>query len=105
MDFVLPAFCAYVPGMTTLNYTIDVWADDACTAIEETLAAAGDIKVARAAYNAAVQLRPGRMITLRNRAMVLAQSREPPPDPDAKVVPIRRIIGPIFADTDDDAGR
>jgi hypothetical protein len=90
--------------MTDLPYKIDLWMDDACTRIEEPLATASDLDLARTAYNRAVLKRPSRMITLRNRTMVIAQSREPPRGPDDKVVPIRHM-GPVFMDTDDDVGR
>jgi hypothetical protein len=90
--------------MTDLPYKIDLWLDDACTRIEEPIATASSLKVARAAYNAAVAEKPDRMITLRNRTMVIAQSREPPRGPDDKVVPIRRT-GPVYIDTNDNEGR
>lgn len=57
-----------------LPYSVEQW-DDADQHVEELIALAGDYRVARAAFDRAVQERPGRIITLRQKARLLADSR------------------------------
>jgi hypothetical protein len=45
------------------------------THVEELIALTGDYGVARAAYEEAIRRRPGRIITLRQKTRVLADSR------------------------------
>jgi hypothetical protein len=44
--------------------------------VEELIALTGDYRVARAAYEEAVKRRPGRIVTLRQKTRLLADSRE-----------------------------
>ena len=55
------------------HFRIDLW-DDGDKRIEQVIAFASDLVVARAAYAAAVQAKPGKRITLRQRARVLDRS-------------------------------
>ena len=55
------------------HYRIDLW-DDADKRIEQVIAFVSDLVVARAAYDAAIQAKPGKRITLRQRARVIEQS-------------------------------
>ena len=57
-----------------LPYSVEVW-DDNDQHIEELVALTGDFGIARAAYDEAIKRRPGRIITLRQKARVLADSR------------------------------
>jgi hypothetical protein len=57
-----------------LPFSIELW-DEAEKRVEELLALAGDYRVARAAYAEAVRRRPGRIVTLRQKTRVLADSR------------------------------
>jgi hypothetical protein len=43
--------------------------------VEELIALTGDYRVARAAYDEAVKRRPGRIVTLRQKTRLLADSR------------------------------
>jgi len=43
--------------------------------VEELIALTGDYRVARAAYEEAVKRRPGRIVTLRQKTRLLADSR------------------------------
>jgi hypothetical protein len=43
--------------------------------VEELIALTGDYRVARAAYEEAIKSRPGRIVTLRQKTRVLADSR------------------------------
>lgn len=54
-------------------YTVNLQREDD-SGVEEVLCAASHPKIARAAYRAAVDLYPGRIITLQNRALVMARS-------------------------------
>ena len=56
-----------------LPYSVEVW-DDNDQHIEELVALTGDYGIARAAYDEAIKRRPGRTITLRQKARVLADS-------------------------------
>jgi hypothetical protein len=57
-----------------LPYSVELW-DDADSHVEELIALTGDYRVARAAFDEAVKRRPGRIITLRQKARLLADSR------------------------------
>ena len=50
-----------------LPYSVEVW-DDNDQHIEELVALTGDYGVARAAYDEAIKRRPGKTITLRQKA-------------------------------------
>jgi hypothetical protein len=60
-----------MPSLDDLEFRVEQW-DAADAHIEELLAAAGNVTVARAAFNAAVHLRPQARIQLRHRARVIA---------------------------------
>ena len=55
------------------HFRIDLW-DDHDRLIEQVIAFVSDLQVARAAYEAAVKTKPGKRITLRQRARVLDRS-------------------------------
>jgi hypothetical protein len=55
-------------------YMVEQW-DDTDTHVEELIALTGNYRVARAAYEEAVKGRPGRIVTLRQKTRVLADSR------------------------------
>ena len=57
-----------------LPYSVEVWDDDD-QRIEELVTLTGDYGIARDAYDEAIKRRPGRTITLRQKARVLADSR------------------------------
>ena len=57
-----------------LSYRIEMW-DDQDTRIEQLIALVSDHAVARAAFEEAVRRRPGKLIILRQKARVLADSR------------------------------
>jgi hypothetical protein len=57
-----------------LPYSVEQW-DDGDRHVEELIALVGDYRVARAAFDKAVRERPGRIITLRQKARLLADSR------------------------------
>ena len=57
-----------------LPYTVEQW-DDADQHVEETIAMVGDYRVAKAAFDRAVRERPGRIITLRQKARLISDSR------------------------------
>ena len=58
-----------------LPYLVEQW-DDTDSHVEELIALTGDYSVARAAYVEAVKRRPGRIVTLRQKTRLLADSRE-----------------------------
>jgi hypothetical protein len=58
-----------------LPYLVEQW-DDTDGHVEELIALTGDYRVARAAYVEAVKRRPGRIVTLRQKTRLLADSRE-----------------------------
>ena len=58
-----------------LPYLVERW-DDTDGHVEELIALTGDYRVARAAYVEAVKRRPGRIVTLRQKTRLLADSRE-----------------------------
>ena len=55
-----------------LPYSVELW-DDADCHVEEVIALTGDYRVARAAFDEAVM--PGRIVTLRQKTRLLADSR------------------------------
>jgi len=57
-----------------LPYMVEQW-DDADRYVEELIALTGDYRVARAAFAEAAKQRPGRIVTLRQRTRLLADSR------------------------------
>jgi hypothetical protein len=57
-----------------LPYRIELW-DDGDTRVEELIALVGDHAVARAVFVEAVRRRPGKVIILRQKSRVLADSR------------------------------
>jgi hypothetical protein len=57
-----------------LPYLVEQW-DDADSHVEELIALTGDYRVARAAFDEAVRQWPGRIVTLRQKARLLADSR------------------------------
>jgi hypothetical protein len=56
--------------LTTLALKQSSWGQ-----VEELIALTGDYRVARAAFEEAVKRRPGRIITLRQKTRLLADSR------------------------------
>jgi hypothetical protein len=59
-----------------LPYSVELW-DDEDRHVEELIALTGDYRVARAAFDEAVKRRPGRIITLRQKTRLLADSWRP----------------------------
>jgi hypothetical protein len=57
-----------------LPFKIEVW-DDADRYVEELVVLVGDFATACTAYDEAVRRRPGKLITLRQKARVIKQSR------------------------------
>jgi hypothetical protein len=57
-----------------LPYIVEQW-DDTDSHVEELVALTGDYRVARAAYEEAIKGRPGRIVTLRQKTRLLADSR------------------------------
>jgi hypothetical protein len=57
-----------------LPYRVDVW-DDKDSHIEEIIALTSDYATAKSAYEEAVKRRPGRFITLREKARVIHSTR------------------------------
>ena len=57
-----------------LLYSVELW-DDADSHVEELIALTGDYRVARAAFDEAVKRRPGRIVMLRQKTRLLADSR------------------------------
>ena len=58
-----------------LSYSVELW-DDADSHVEELIALTGDYRVARAAFEEAVKQWPGRIVTLRQKTRLLADSRK-----------------------------
>jgi hypothetical protein len=58
-----------------LPYLVEQW-DESDAHVEELIALVGDYGVARAAYEEAVKRRPGRIVTLRQKTRLLADSRQ-----------------------------
>lgn len=61
-------------GDDNLPFRIEVW-DDADRHIEELIALTSDFASACGAYDEAVKRRPGKLITLRQKARVIKTSR------------------------------
>jgi hypothetical protein len=61
-------------GNDDLPYRIELW-DDKDTHVEEVIALVSDYATAKSAFDQAVKRRPGKLITLRQRTRVLADSR------------------------------
>ena len=57
-----------------LPFRIELW-DDGDRHVEELIALAADLTTAQASYNDAVKRRPGKLITLRQKARVIKSSR------------------------------
>ena len=57
-----------------LPYSVEL-CDDVDSHVEELIALSGDYRVARAAFEEAVRRRPGRIVTLRQKTRLLADSR------------------------------
>ena len=57
-----------------LPFRIELW-DDADRHIEEVIALTSDFSTASSAYEEAVKRRPGKLITLRQKARVIRKSR------------------------------
>mgnify|MGYP007008900138 CR=1 FL=1 len=57
-----------------LPYSVELW-DDSDSHVEELIALTGDYRVAGAAFEEAVKRRPGRIVTLRQKTRLLADSR------------------------------
>ena len=57
-----------------LPFMVEQW-DDADSHVEELIVLTGDYRVARAAFEEAVKRRPGRIVTLRQKTRLLADSR------------------------------
>ena len=57
-----------------LPFRIELW-DDGDRHVEELIALAADFTTAQTAYNDAVKRRPGKLITLRQKARVIKSSR------------------------------
>ena len=58
-----------------LPYSVELW-DDTNSHVEELIALTGDYRVARAAFDEAVKCRLGRIVTLRQKTRLLADSRK-----------------------------
>jgi hypothetical protein len=73
-------FCSQTSHMAAaghqfdLPYSVELW-DENDNHVEELIALTGDYGVARAAYEEAIRRRPGRIVTLRQKTRVLADSR------------------------------
>jgi hypothetical protein len=57
-----------------LPFRVELW-DDNDSHIEEVIALASDYATAKSAYEQAIKRRPGRIVTLRQKTRVLADSR------------------------------
>jgi hypothetical protein len=55
-------------------YSVELW-DENDQHVEELIALTGDYGVARAAFEEAIKRRPGRIVTLRQKTRLLADSR------------------------------
>jgi hypothetical protein len=62
-------------GELDLPYRVEQW-DDMDRYVEEVIALTGDYRIARVAFDEAVKRRPGRVITLRQKSRLLADSRK-----------------------------
>jgi hypothetical protein len=91
--------------VTDLPYLVELWFDPDMNRREETIATAGHVKVARAAYNEAMKLYPARLVTLSNRSMILARSDRPEPAAEPDNVVRLPTAMQVHRDTNDDEGR
>lgn len=57
-----------------LPFRIELW-DDTDRHVEELIALVGDLATASTAYDEAVKRRPGKLITLRQKARVIKRSK------------------------------
>jgi hypothetical protein len=57
-----------------LPFRVELW-DDKDSHIEEVIALASDYATAKSAYEDAVERRPGKLITLRQKTRVIQKSR------------------------------
>jgi hypothetical protein len=60
--------------LSDLPYSVELW-DENDQHVEELIALTGDYGVARAAFEEAIKRRPGRIVTLRQKTRLLADSR------------------------------
>jgi hypothetical protein len=60
-------------GPDDFHFRVDLW-DDKDRSIKKVIAFVSDLEVARAAYEAAVKAKPGKRITLRQRARIIEKS-------------------------------
>jgi hypothetical protein len=76
VDFVLYLFShGWMAGRDDdLPFRVELW-DDHDRHIEEVIALVSDYTTARSAYEEAVKRRPGKLITLRQKARVIQKSR------------------------------
>ena len=74
----VPIMFSHAPMATgrqfDLPYLVEQW-DESDAHVEELIALVGDYGVARAAFEEAVKRRPGRIVTLRQKTRLLADSR------------------------------
>jgi hypothetical protein len=61
-------------GSDDFHFRIDLWDVGGRVTIEKVIAFVSDLDEARAAYEAAVKAKPGKRITLRQRARVIERS-------------------------------
>jgi succinate dehydrogenase/fumarate reductase flavoprotein subunit len=71
---VLFTHSAWLRGAIRSALQVEQW-DDTDSHVEELIALTGDYRVAWAAYEEAVKRRPGRIVTLRQKTRLLADSR------------------------------
>ena len=57
-----------------LSYSVELW-DDTDSHVEELIALTGGYRLAKAAFEEALKQRPGRIVTLRQKTRLLADSR------------------------------
>jgi hypothetical protein len=57
-----------------LPFRVELW-DDKDSRLEEIIALASDYATAKSAYEEAIKRRPGRLITLRQKARVIQKTR------------------------------
>jgi hypothetical protein len=73
--FLVCSHCFMASGhQFDLPFSAELW-DEKDTHVEELIALIGDYGVLRAAYEEAIRRRPGRIVTLRQKTRVLADSR------------------------------
>ena len=62
-------------GRDELPFRVEIW-DDKHGHVEAVIALASDYATAKSAYEVAVKRRPGRFITLRQKARVIQSTRQ-----------------------------